>query len=541
MIKIRIFKYCLIQSLLFILILYISTIEQIVSQTIPVSKNDESIYSFLEELPARYNTVVTPLSRNQISEILRNIDVESLNERQKKELAFYLRDYNKGYLKKDEFKRRLDLFYYQDSTFSITVNPILGSDFFSNKNGSEYHWWNGAEAWATLKKWGIFGSIRDNHESTTLTDPLFLINNPGGTGFKISSDGKVDYVEIKGGITYEWKTGSLGLIKNNFIWGTGNNGSNIFSGRPPSFVHLDFHLNPVKWFDFHYVHGWLNSEVVDSTMSFYVTNSYGTDYREVYHKKFLAANMFTFFPVSGLGLSLGNSIIYDYDHVHPAFLIPFMFFKALDHSLNYGIENMNSQMFFDISSKNLKHFHLYSTIFIDEFSVKRITDPDRYNFISYKGGVKISNLINNTFACFEYTITNALTFMHDVPTTTFESNRFNLGHYLTDNAKEMYFTIGYKPIRNLVFQVSYINALKGPDHTELGTLPRDEIKPFSPVIFERKSIVLKASWQPVNDLYFRLGYEWQDISGAEEALIKYTPQFLWGKTVTITAGINFGF
>ena len=37
----------------------------------------------------------------------------------------------------------------------------------------------------------------------------------------------------------------------------------------------------------------------------------GQDYREVYHKKFIAANMFTFTPFKNLNVSAGNSIVYD--------------------------------------------------------------------------------------------------------------------------------------------------------------------------------------------------------------------------------------
>jgi hypothetical protein len=251
--------------------------------------------------------------------------------------------------------------------------------------------------------------------------------------------------------------------------------------------------------------------------------------------------MFTFYPVSRLALSVGNSIIYDYDQIHPAYLIPVMFFKAVDHSLNSNINNMNSQMFIDISSKNLNHIHVYSTLFLDELAVKRITQPDQHNLVSYKGGVRISDLIPNFFAGFEYTITNALTFKHNVPTTIFESNRYNLGHYLTDNAKELFLIAGYKPYRNMVVQLSYTHALKGPDHTELGTMPRETIKSFTPVVWESKSLAFNASWQPFNDLYLRLGYEWRNVSGDPAALVEYTPEFWWGKTGTLNIGVNFGF
>jgi len=526
-----------------IISLSVSSSVQLYSQYIPHPLNNYDVYSFLDEFSLPYNAAIKPYGRTQIYDLLNSLDNTTLSLRQQKELSFYLRDFNKGSLPKGSYKKRIDLYYHEDSLFSLTVNPILGADLWTNKNGFEYHWWNGAEAWASIGKLGIFVSLRDNHESSALTNPYYLNKNNDkcGSGYKVLSDGKIDYEEIRGGITYAWPKVRIGLIKDNFSWGTNYNGSNILSGRPPSFVHLDLQVNPVRWLDFHYIHGWLNSEQVDSIRSFYVTNAYGTNFRRFYLKKFIAANMFTFYPIPLLGLSVGNSIIYDYNNIHPAFLVPVMFFKALDHSLNFGIKNMNSQMFFDISSRNIDHVHLYSSLFIDELAIKRIIDPDEYNFISFKGGARISNLPANTFACIEYTITNALTFRHDVPTTTFESNKFNLGHYLTDNAREFFLTAGYKPIRNAMVQISYTNAMKGPDHTELGTMPREAIKPFTPVVWKRRSMTFQASWQPLNDLFIRLGYEWSNITGEQEALIKYTPEFLWGKTGTMNVGMNYGF
>lgn len=526
---------------LIIIIFLQSFPSRLFSQYIPYTRYDHDVYSFLDEFSLPYNTCVRPLGRSRIYELLKSIEISELNQRQQNELAFYLRDFGKESSGTEPFKKRLDLYYFRDSLFSLTLNPIAGIDLFSNKNGYEYHWWNGAEARASIGRWGAWISLRDNHESSILTDSYFLENKPGASGIKLLEDGKIDYEDIRGGITYAFKKGSIGLVKENFSWGTNYNGSNIISGHAPAFVRIDLHLMPVKWLDFHYFHGWLNSEEIDSARSFYLTNGYGTELRRFYHKKFMAANIFTFYPFPRLGLSFGNSIIYDYDNMHPAFLIPFSFFKALDHNLNFGIKNMNSQMFFDISSKNINNVHLYSSLFIDELAIKRIIDPDEYNFISFKGGVKISNVPANTFACIEYTISNALTFRHDVPTTTYESNRFNLGHYLTDNSKELFLSSGYKPLRNLLLRLSYTWAVKGPDHTELGTLPRASIKPFTPVEWESRSLAFQLSWQPVNDLYLRIGYEYRNVTGNEPSLKKYTPEFFWGKTGTFNAGINFGF
>jgi len=510
-------------------------------QYIPIHPQSQGIYNFLSEFPLDYSPSIKPLGRLKISELLNGIDKTTLNSRQQKELAFYLKDFNKELYPHKNFTRRLDLLYYRDSSFSLTINPIGGGNAWINKNAYEYHWWNGAEATATFGNWGFYASLRDNHLSSQIFSPTFLDQQPAGSNFKVLAEGKTDFEEIRGGVTYAWKTGHVGLVKDNFEWGTNYHGANIFSGHNPAFVYLDLQMKPTKWFEFNYIHGWLNSELVDSSRSFNTFNGYGASTRLVYHSRYIAANMFSFYPVKKLSLSLGNSIIYDNDQVHPAYLIPVMFFKAVDHSLNSNIDNMNSQMFIDVSSKNIKYLHLYATLFIDELAIDRIKIKDEHNFASLKAGFRVSNLVPNVFGGLEYTTTNVLTYKHFVPTTTFESNRYNLGHYLTDNAIELCLNLGWKPLRTLLLELSYTDIQKGPDHTALGTMTREKIAPFVPIVYESRSLELTASWQIINDLGMKLGFIHRNVSGEPTYMTEYSPEFWWGKTNSLNISINFGF
>jgi hypothetical protein len=282
------------------------------------------------------------------------------------------------------------------------------------------------------------------------------------------------------------------------------------------------------------------SEVVDSTLSFTTTTAYGSDYREVYHPKYMAASIFTFIPTQGMQFSIGNSVIYDYRHPHAAFLLPVAFYKAIDHTLNAGVDNMNSQLFFSASSRNIKHLHLYGSIFLDEVAVDRIFNSDEHNFVSYKAGLS-TTFMHNTRITAEYTWTNALTFMHYVPTTTFESNQYNLGHYLEDNAKDFYLGAEYRPFRTIAIKAYYNNSQKGPDHTELGTMPRDGIAPFEPIVWKSTRTGILATLQIINDLYARVGFEWRNVTGEESYLNRWTPMEYHGKTSTLRIGLNYGF
>lgn len=501
--------------------------------------SNTSVYSFLDEIANQQiidlNSAVKPYSRSFIAEKLSeaNIKREELNSRQQKDLDFYLKDFHKELKPDKNFKKRLDLFYYKDSLFTFSLNPILGLQYWSNDNGSVYHRWNGAEAFAYIGKHvGIYASLRDNHENEKISE-FNQVTQRFGANYKA----QYDYSEMRGGITCSWKWGSFGLIKDHFSWGNNYNGANIFSGRAPSVSQIVLHLEPVEWFEFSYTHGWLVSEVVDSARSFYYSTPNGDKYRSTYHNKYLAANIFTIKPFERFRFSFGNSIIYDHQ-IEAAYLTPFFFFKSIDHTLNSGIDNQNSQMFFDISSRQIKHLHLYATLFLDEIAIGRMFDPDRHsNFYSAKLGFRLSNFpLRNVAFTTEYTQTNPLVFRHYVSTLTFESNQFNLGHYLQDNARELFFALEAKPIRGLVVNLSYTFAQKGPDHTTLGS-ERLGVPFMESIEWESKMLILRTHYEVINDGFVFAEFMHRSVDGVTE----YTPELWLGTTNTFSFGVNFGF
>lgn len=524
-----------------LVILFLSISFQVIfGQSIYHHISHKSLYNFLDELANQQiidlNTVAKPYSRMVIAKKLQEASqhTDHLTNRQQQDLTFYLKDFNKELKPDKEFDKRLDLLYRKDSVFTLSINPIGGIQYWSNENGAVWHRWNGAEAFAYYgDHWGFYASLRDNHENEKLSEDRFLNQRTGG-----NYKAQYDYSEMMGGITYSWNWGMIGLVKDHFTWGTNYNGSNIFSGRTPSFAHIKVNLKPVSWFEFNYVHGWLVSEVVDSSRSYFLVNSYGTDYREVFYKKFIATNLFTFTPLKKLNISVGNSIVYSDIGVHPGYLIPLFFFKSIDHTLSPGIDNQNSQMFFDISSRQIKNLHLYASLFIDEVAIGRMFKPEEHsNFFSTKLGFRIDHFpVRNVFFTTEYTRSNPLTFMHYVPTITFESNRFNLGHYLRDNSKEFYLSLEAKPLRGLFLKASYTHAQKGPDYTALGTY-RLGLPFMESIEWESSMFFLSARYEIINNGFVFAGYTHRNVTGNED----YCPAFWYGKTNTFNFGFNFGF
>lgn len=520
---------------LFIFLVALNT-SKAYNQEVSHNISNTGVYEFIDELAniriIEVNSVIKPYSRLYIAGKLKeaNNRRDALTLRQQKELDFYLRDFGKesGYAGQ---KKRTDLFYYNDSIFSLTVNPIAGGEIFQNDQGRATYLRNGIEARAYAGRWGFSASLRDNHENPLLGKDEYLTSREGG-----HIKGSTDWSDMLGGVTYSWKWGNAGLVKEKTMWGNNYNGANILSGKSPSFIHLRLQLKPTRWFTFNYIHGWLNSMVVDSADSYWVRNSYGEDFREVYHRKYLAANMFTFTPLPGLKISAGNSIIYADENINPAYLIPLFFYKSVDHSLTSGIDNMNSQMFLDISSRQIKHLHLYSTLFIDELSVSRFTKKDEWNFLSWKAGFRLTDLPANLSLTAELTYTYPLTFQHYVPTLTFETAGFNLGHYLKDNSRELFLSLNYKPVRTLNISIFLIDAVRGPDYTVQGG-SRLGNPPLAETRWSNRTTGFKAGYQVINDLYIWVSFLNSNITGEPS----WSPAFFRGNNNTLNAGITAGF
>ncbi|MFC2151800.1 hypothetical protein ACFLSE_04665 [Bacteroidota bacterium] len=524
------------------ILLTIST--SVSSQEVYYHTSNKDIYEFIEEFATlgviELNTTVKPYSRIFIANKLQEIQESdyTLNKRQQEELSFYLKDFNKELMPNKDFEKRFDILYYKDSLFTFSVNAILGGEYFINDSGNFNHWYNGAEAFAYVgNNWGFYASLRDNHDKEFLAQEDYLTQRMGA-----NYKGSGDYSEMRGGLTYSWSWGSFGIVKDHFEWGNNYNGANIFSGRTPSFAHIKLNLKPVKWFEFNWVHGWLVSEVVDSASTMIFTNAYGTDQRDEMFDKYLAANLFTFKPFKNFYISAGNSIIYSSDGPQLQYLIPVMFYKSVDHTYNatdHSGRNVgqNSQMFFDISSRNIKKVHLSATLFIDELSTKRVFNDSVWNFWSLKLSTRVTDLIPNTFLTAEYTKSMPLSYKHNIPTTTFESNGYNLGHYLMDNSQEVYVSIMHKPYKTISLKLSYLHAKKGKDYDDLGGSRIGN--PFmDSVEWENKSISFRASYQIINDGYVFLNYMNSNISGDQS---KYTASVFHGKQNTISFGANFGF
>lgn len=549
----------------FFILLFISA--WVYPQVVYEHVSNTSVYDFLDELSNNkiidLSSVAKPYSRIFIATKLleaKNKENE-LNKRQRKELDFYLQGFQTEMaypLKFDPKWAALKKYprwaatlnplgvYYKDSLTTLWLKPILGYEYHTNKNGSYRHTWGGLEFSGYIgKHFGFYASLRDNTLTKSVIQPDYFVTDQAAPVKTFSPD-DIEFSEARGGISYSWKWGEIALVKDNLIWGDTYYQSNILSGRTPSFAMIKLHLHPVKWFSFDYFHGWLVSDVVDSTRSYWD----GSTYRAVFRPKYMAANLFTFQPFHRFYFSFGNSIIYSDMNMHAAYLVPFLFYKSVDHTLNatyhYGDAGQNSQMFFNLSSRNIKHLHLYGTLFVDELSLRHMFKKgEQRNYISVKGGFRVSDFpLQNLWLGMEYTRTNPLVYQNYLDAVTFESNSYCLGHYMRDNSDVTNISIGYKPLRGLHVSFTYSLARHGTDYDykELQANGGSSGLPFmDKVIWKEQRALFSVKYEIVNNAYFYLNYRYSNITGEQSAIEKYTPEYYRGKTNTITLGANIGF
>lgn len=540
--------------ILFILILSCNIVH---SQVIPEHISNSGIYQFLDELASQkvieLNSLIKPYSRTFIANQLKDAEAkkEKLNQRQRKELEQYLAEYNLELKSSSEFyklnllkkKSNTELsfmpfgFFYHDNQFRASIKPLYGTTFYTDLDTFSFHRWGGVSFNGYVgDNFGFYVSLSDHSFNKNIIQPNYLTMEQGAI---LKGENYLDYSEIRGGITWSWKWASLGLVKDQLVWGEGYHGTNILSGKTPSVAMIKFDMKPAKWFEFNYIHARLASDVLDSARSYMYS---GTGVRKVMRDKYLVANMFTFTPWKNLNLSFGNSLVYSDQGIQIQYLIPFIFYKSVDDTYN-GTDNQagqNAQMFASISSRNIKFLHLYATAFVDEFSIRRMNDPDRQsNFISVKAGFQGSNMFNsNLFFTAEFTRTNPLVYQHFIPATTFQTNQYCMGHYLKDNAQELFIAINYKPISRMKLGINYTNIKKGTPYI-YGQVDPWGLPFLETVVWEATRVSGTLSYELLSKIYIQ-GEAMVYFNKGNASL--YNPYYLArNRGIAVNGGLSIGF
>jgi len=466
------------------------------------------VYKFLSRLSQKsiivFDDQVRPVSRKYIAQKLIEASEKSyeLTSLEKEELEFYSKDFKFEFdiinnIKIDSSQLRivgydagdrLRLFSYRNNFFSLNLSPILGYKAGSRDNEKLTHFWNGLYTYGYIDKYiGYSFDFRDNTETGNTIDKTKEFTPVTGVEAKSSLTApnyaldKMEYSESRAVLATDWSWGSFAVGKDFLEWGYSESGLLVLSQKPPSYGFIRLDVKPVDWLKFNYAHGWLSSSVIDSNSIFY--NSAGTiSYSFI--DKFIATHSLIITPVSGLDVSIGESIIYD-EEIEFLYLVPIMFFRLADYLISEQSNDAggNAQFFLGVSSKGqIKNTHLYGTLFIDEISLNGLFDPETQRYqLGFTLGGSITDLpFENLTAKIEYTKIYPSVYEHYIQTSDYKSSDYMLGHWMGQNGDLIYASLNYRILRGLQATVWGQYIRKGDD---VNIQQQYNAKPQPPFLF----------------------------------------------------------
>jgi hypothetical protein len=290
------------------------------------------------------------------------------------------------------------------------------------------------------------------------------------------------------------------------------------------------------------MHGWLNSLVIDSSATYYThTESVKPVIHQQYIAKFVAANLLSITPVENLDISIGNSAIYS-GNLRPEMFIPFLYYKVMDHNTGRGsVDDANGQIFFDVSSRNLKGFQFYSTLFIDGFSLTKTLDANyRDNELAYTFGVKKVNLVfDNLDVTLEYTRLNPFVYEHKYQTEDYKHINFYLGDWMGQNADQWKLQFNYKPIRAIEVICSVEKLRKG-GLADINAEYASGVQPpsfMSGPLRKDYDFQLACTYEPFHEAFVNAYYTYSSIT--DQQLLR-TPGFMLGDKNSFGVTVSYG-
>lgn len=496
------------------------------------------IYPFLARFAQKgflqFDDQIRPVTRTYILACLDTLNTKSnqLSQTEKKELQFYLQEFNalrsnkidesgKVYFFKKDDTKRWRFLYTQSTTASLFFDPIVSFAQVTGTNKNYNSRSTGVHIWGTIgKHLGYQIEYNDITEKGTGYDTSRVNNNETGVILKQTGHSKSqNFTEIRGSINYSFKNGSIAVGQDHLLFGYGENGRIILSDKAPNypFIRLDYQLFP--WLHFNYAHAWLNSLIVDSSLS-YNNGNLVVPVRNIYIPKYMATHSIQIKAMKGLFFSLGESIIYS-DNLNIGYLIPIIPFKLYDNNINNNTleSGSNSQLFLSVSSRNqLKNTHLYGNLFIDEIRLSTLFDPKKSrNQFGYTLGASITDFpIPYLSFQAEYTRINPFVYSNVIASQTYTNYKYPLGDWIGNNADRLILSLKYTPLPKLKLQARYQTIRRG----DSGTIADQYYQEPQPsflfgTITYRNEIYLSCQYELIHKLVFQGIYsKWNDIGSS---------------------------
>jgi hypothetical protein len=514
------------------------------SQTV-YQPTDHEVYPFLKRMEAKqllknYRDDVKPIARTNLAGFLHQLEERSdrLTEFERSELNFLKGEFAVELARIDTTERfyesRWNLYETDLHGGALVANVVVQGRSQSSERVSVLSEQHGAQIYGSaFERLGFYFNFMDSYEKGNGIN--FARTNSPEQGVVPSSREpellNFDFTNIQFSYSLPYLTLSLEKFEN--VWGPGRHGQVTFSKKAPPAPQFKMRAALTDWMDFTYILADLNSDVIDSSASYFPQRTPLFNlYRTVYRLKYLAAHEIEITPVDGLDIALGESIVFSDKPVKFIYLLPIMFFKSAE---DYNRDTDNSQIFLSVDANLIPNVNLYYTLFIDEMNTLDVASSTSRNQIGQTFGFQSYDVgMKNLELQAEYTRMNPWAYSHKYPATTFTNSGFDLGHWIGQNADLLSFDIAYKYTRALKVGVFSEVFRKGGriDVWNQYTEPQEQFL-YGP-LREERSLGIYVQWQPVRDGF--LDFRYRSFSLEDET----TPSLNHGNQPEFTLTLRYG-
>ncbi len=377
---------------------------------------------------------------------------------------------------KSLYKKKADLFYYQDKDFEFHINPVFefagGNDWEENEALTINT--RGVELRGSIdKKVGFYSYITDtqgrfpNYVRQFADSSNALVHE----GFwKPFNEEGFDFFSPRGYITFG-VTKHIGLqfgFDRNFI-GNGYR-SLILSDFGNAYTFLKFNTRVWK---------------INYTNIFAQMTGFYSGRNERYPRKYMALHHFSMNLGKNVNIGLAETVFFGSGEpfVEPTFEIsylnPIIFYRALEHQLG---SPDNVCIALDFKWNFLKHFSLYGQGFLDEFLLDEVRDQNGWwgNKYGFQLGGKYIDVagIQNLDLQVETNIVRPFTYTHEDIYRNYAHYNQALANPYGANFREFITIIRYQPTDRLQIKFKGIFANKGLDRNMEDNNGGDIMKPY---------------------------------------------------------------
>jgi hypothetical protein len=432
-----------------------------------------------------------------------------------------------------------EFFEHRDSMFSMRIRPALNLSF--NRTHGETQQW---QSWGWSMQ-GLLGEniefrmdFMDNALSANKYDYTWNYNNIPGRIYSRKSNGNFQFSETNGSLLYHNSFITIGFTKEKMELGNGIRGQLVLSDKAPSFPSFYMKLSPADWLNIYSMHGWLISGVTDTANSY--TTAIGP--RTVEYDKYYVMHAVQFFPTADFSLTLGETIIYSDRSIYAGYFIPFLFYRSVDHQFSFGSgeSGNNGSIFLETSVRPIKNFTAYFSLYIDEFSLTEFLHGDNSrNQTGYTIGFKSYPLsVGNIEFNAEYTKILPWVYSNWIPTQTYRNAGYILGHYIGQNADQLYMELLYTPSYKTYIKLFGEAIRRGG----FGNIKNQYDTVGEPFLYgprmNETNLGIEASYEFLYNTYVRASYEYTKLTDQD---LTRTPSWMQGVSHSLAFSVSYGF